>query len=73
MQGEKGYNPILYNTYICPIPKYNTNYNLYTSISEDLSNRYSPYIFKELLYKNRSIIINKLPRNCIVTPLAKRA
>ncbi len=71
MQGEKGCDPVLYNTYICPILKYNTNYNLYAIISKDLPSRYSPYVFQELLYDNQPVIINKLPKNCIVTPLAK--
>ncbi len=72
MQGEKRYNPALYDTCLCPMPKYNINYNLYATPSKDLPNRYSPYVFKELLYDNRPVIINKLPKNCVVAPLLKR-
>ncbi len=72
MQGKKRYNPALYNTYLRLTLKYNTNYNPYTTLSKNLPNRYSPYIFKELLYDNQLIIINKLPKNYIVAPLPKR-
>jgi hypothetical protein len=48
--GKKRYNLIFYNTCKCLILRYNTNYNLYAILKEDLLTRYSPYIFKELLY-----------------------
>jgi hypothetical protein len=72
MQNEKGRDPILRDTCSRPAPKYNTNYNPYAIPREDLPNGYSPYIFKEPLYNDRPVIVNKLPKNCTVAPLAKR-
>ncbi|PMD20105.1 hypothetical protein NA56DRAFT_660012 [Hyaloscypha hepaticicola] len=65
MPGEKGRDLILRDTCIRPTPQYKTNYNPYAIPREDLLTGYSPYVFKEPLY-------NDLPKNCIVTPLAKR-
>jgi hypothetical protein len=72
IQGEKRHDLALRDTCLRPIPKYNMNYNPYTTLSEDLLNRYSPYIFKEPLYDDRLIIVNELPKNCIVASLPKR-
>jgi hypothetical protein len=72
MQGEKRRDPALRDTCLRPTPKYNTNYNLYATLSKDLPNRYSPYIFKEPLYNDQPVIVNELPKNCVVAPLLKR-
>jgi hypothetical protein len=72
MQNEKGHNTLLRDTCLCPIPKYNTNYNPYATPREDLPNDYSPYVFKEPLYDNRAIIVTELPKNYIVAPPPKR-
>ena len=39
--------------YTRPIPKYNSNYNLYELLLENLEPNYSPYALGELLYDNR--------------------
>jgi hypothetical protein len=72
MQNEKGHDLILHDTCSHLILKYNTNYNLYVILREDLFNRYNPYIFKELLYDDRLVIVNELLKNYTITPLAKR-
>lgn len=72
MPGEKGRDPILRDTCIRPMPQYNTNYNPYAMPREDLPAGYSPYVFKEPLYDDRPIIVNELPKNCVVAPPAKR-
>ncbi|PMD19705.1 hypothetical protein NA56DRAFT_660409 [Hyaloscypha hepaticicola] len=72
MPGEKGRDPILRDTCIHSTPQYNTNYNPYAIPREDLLAGYSPYIFKEPLHDNRLVIVNELPKNCVVTPPAKR-
>ena len=69
---EKGRDLILHNTYIRLILQYNTNYNLYAILREDLLVKYNPYIFKEPLYNNRLITINELLKNCVIVPLKKR-
>ena len=51
-----------------PIPKYNSNYNLYKLPPEDFELNYSPYALRELLHDNR------LPFSLILLlqhPLAK--
>ena len=68
----KGRDPILRDTCIRPIPQYNTNYNPYAIPRKDLPAGYSPYIFKEPLYDNRPVIVNELPKNCILAPPPKR-
>jgi hypothetical protein len=72
MQGEKRRDPALRDTCLRLIPKYNTNYNPYATPSEDLPNGYSPYVFKEPLYDDRPVIVNELPKNCVIAPLPKR-
>ncbi|PMD26689.1 hypothetical protein NA56DRAFT_744019, partial [Hyaloscypha hepaticicola] len=72
MPGEKGRDLILRDTCICPTPQYNTNYNPYAIPREDLPAGYSPYVFKEPLYDDRPVTVNELPKNCVVTPPAKR-
>ena len=72
MPGEKGLDPILRDTCIRTTPQYNTNYNPYAIAREDLPARYSPYVFKEPLYDDRPVTVNELPKNCVITPPAKR-
>jgi hypothetical protein len=69
---EKRYNPIFRDTYKRFILRYNTNYNLYTILKDNLLIKYNPNVFKELLYDDRLVIINELLKNYIVAPLAKR-
>jgi hypothetical protein len=69
---EKRYDPILHDTCKRLILRYNTNYNLYVILKDNLLVRYSPYVFKEPLYDNQPITINELLKNCVVVLLAKR-
>jgi hypothetical protein len=70
--GEKRRDPILRDTYIRLTPQYNTNYNPYAILRNDLPVKYSPYVFKEPLHDDRPIIVKELLKNCVVAPLAKR-
>ena len=72
MDKGKGPSLVLRDSYSRPIPVYNSNYNPYTIPNKDTPGGYSPYIYKEPLFDNRSVVINKLPKNCILTPLPKR-
>ena len=71
---DKGKSPslVLRDTYLYPTPVYNSNYNLYTILYKNIPGKYSPYIFKELLYNNRPIIIIQLSKYYILAPLLKR-
>jgi hypothetical protein len=51
-KGRDRDNLVLRDTYLRPIPEYNTNYNPYAIPSKDLLNGYSPYAFKEPLFNN---------------------
>jgi hypothetical protein len=41
-------------------------------LSSDLDKEYSPYVYKELLYDNRAIIIANLLRQHILSSVIKR-
>ena len=68
----KGPSLVLRDTYSRSTLVYNSNYNLYTILYKDIPGEYNPYIFKELLYNNRLIIIIQLFKYYILTPLLKR-
>ena len=68
----KGRDPILRDTCIRPTPQYNTNYNPYAIPRKDLPAGYNPYVFKEPLYDDRPVIVNELPKNCVIAPPAKK-
>jgi hypothetical protein len=41
-------------------------------LPSDLDKEYSPYVYGELLYDNRAIIVANLPRQHILVSAAKR-
>ncbi len=52
MDKGKGPSLVLRDTCSRLILGYNSNYNLYDTPFKDIPGRYSPYVFKELLYDN---------------------
>ncbi len=68
----KGPSLVLRDSYSRLILVYNSNYNLYAILNENTPGGYSPYIYKELLFDNWPIVINELPKNCILALLLKR-
>ena len=58
--------------YIRFISQYNHNYDLYKKLSDDLRRKYSLYIYRELLYDDRLIIIARLPRYHIEISIVKK-
>jgi hypothetical protein len=57
---------------LCPPLIYNTNYNLYKSLRDDLPGGYSPYVFKEPLFDDRPVIVSYLPKESTLAPPPKR-
>ncbi|PMD13219.1 hypothetical protein NA56DRAFT_712254 [Hyaloscypha hepaticicola] len=72
MDKGKGHSLVLRDSCSRPMPAYNSNYNLYAIPNEDTPGGYSPYVFKEPLFDDRPIVVNKLPKNCILAPPLKR-
>jgi hypothetical protein len=72
MDKGKGPSLVLRDSCSRPTPAYNSNYNPYAIPNEDTPGGYSPYVYKEPLFDDRPVVINELPKNCILAPPPKR-
>jgi hypothetical protein len=74
MMGDKGKAPevVLRDRCKRPTPTYNSNYNPYEPPRADLPRGYTPYVFNEPLFDDRPVIINQLPKKCILAGASKR-
>ncbi len=55
-----------------PTPEYNSNYDPYKALRDDLPNSYSPYVFRELLHDDRAAIVTRFLKHYTLTPISKK-